>query len=418
VVAFLSSSENDALKVLAEQALHSRHLSILLRFPAALEQRFEQDTRRERSRTLGWFGLLGALTLLLMYPSLLASLPDMQAQSHWLYLGICIPGCVASSAFMLTDPRPVVRETLVACVNAATSVAIMFLFLRGRMADMSVLVSVVFLLIVYSTVGLQLRFIHAVAVVGCILLFYVAGLASLPAVLARTRLDLSFLVAFGGVYALVANRRLEAQARRSYLITLREQLQGQVLERHNQALDELSKSDPLTALANRRAYDLWLARAWAQAEEAGSDLGLIIVDIDKFKAFNDFYGHAAGDSCLQAIARCLGEQLRGTADLVARLGGEEFAVLMPGLGEEASADVAERLRAAVERLELPNLGIGRAGLVTVSAGVATRLAGASTPLLLFEAADAALYGAKRSGRNRVCVSTLEGEVVEERRKVG
>jgi diguanylate cyclase (GGDEF)-like protein len=110
---------------------------------------------------------------------------------------------------------------------------------------------------------------------------------------------------------------------------------------------------------------------------------------------------------LKKLAVCLRDQLRGTSDQIARLGGESFAVLLPGLDEEICADVAERLRAAVQRMELPHLGLGVNGLVTVSAGVASHVVGQGTTCSsLYQAADTALYQAKIFGRNRVCIATL------------
>ncbi len=127
--------------------------------------------------------------------------------------------------------------------------------------------------------------------------------------------------------------------------------------------------------------------------------------MDRFKAYNDFYGHPSGDACLQAIARCLREQLRGTSDRVARIGGEEFSVVLPGLDGELCADVAERLRAAVAALELPHLDNEHGRIVTISCGAASLLATEPmSPRDLVAAADAALYHAKQTGRNRVCLA--------------
>ena len=101
------------------------------------------------------------------------------------------------------------------------------------------------------------------------------------------------------------------------------------------------------------------------------------------------------------------EQLRDTSDLLARVGGEEFAVLLPGIAEGVCADVAERMRLAVQRLELPHPGLGPHGLVSISAGVASHVVQPGlSPSSLFDAADSALYQAKLSGRNRVCVATI------------
>ncbi len=377
-----------------------------LRFPAPLEYRFEADTSRARSRMLAAIGTIGFLTALMLVPRLRATLPDMAPEVATFYLGLCIPAGLAAVLVLLLNPRPLLREVLIAVTHTAGSLCVIVLFLASKSADMAVFAGTVTLLMVYGAVGLQLRFPFAVWSVAGIFFAEAIGLRLRAAADEHTVQNLLILSACTGAYTLLANWRMERQHRRNYLVSLRERLEKHDMTLRNKELDELSRRDPLTGLANRRAYDLWLARAWQQTVETGAELGLIVIDIDHFKLYNDFYGHAAGDTCLQVIARSLGEQLRGTSDLVVRMGGEEFAVLLPRLQEHVCADVAERLRVAVEALELPHMGLGQSGLVSVSAGVASRLAGgADTPDKLFAAADAALYCAKQAGRNRVWVST-------------
>ena len=171
----------------------------------------------------------------------------------------------------------------------------------------------------------------------------------------------------------------------------------------NQQLEELSTTDPVTGLANRRRLEEVLAAVWRHARRSGESLGLAMVDIDHFKLYNDHYGHAAGDRCLQRVAAGLRQNIR-EMDLSARYGGEEFAVVMPSTDVDAALQVAERLRAAVVNLAEPHpLVAGR--IVTVSIGVAATVP-APDGLVedLMEQADVELYRAKRSGRNRVRVA--------------
>jgi diguanylate cyclase (GGDEF)-like protein len=163
-------------------------------------------------------------------------------------------------------------------------------------------------------------------------------------------------------------------------------------------------SDSLTGLANRRAFDQALLREWELTLRDGSDISLLLLDIDHFKRFNDSYGHQAGDDCLCAIAAAVKEGVRST-DIAARYGGEEIAVILRPMSAADALVVAEKLRARIEALRLPL----EEGWVTASIGVATALArhGGSVrmPESLLLAADKALYQAKREGRNRV-VSAL------------
>ena len=389
-----------------------------MRFPPRLEQRFEADTGAERSRSMMVFGAFGFLFGTLLFPVLQANVASVASLCRLLYLEIAMPLGFAVSALMWLRPPPVLREGLTLLANAVCVCVTMYLFAVAQGAYTPEFVASVAVLLVYSTIGVQLRFPYALAATLLIVLAYAVALHVRADTSVDEQRSLIVVAAVTAVYLMLANWRLERAHRRSYLMMLRERLQRQDLSLRNIELDELARRDPLTGLANRRAYDSWLATAWAQeaaSEKAGDKgaekpgrgrLGLIVIDVDRFKAFNDFYGHAAGDSCLKKIAVCLREQLRGTTDLVARLGGEEFAVLLPSLSEANCADVAERMRLAVQRLELPHSGLGPHGLVSVSAGVAsTLILPAQSPADLFEAADSALYEAKISGRNRVCVAT-------------
>jgi diguanylate cyclase (GGDEF)-like protein len=160
-----------------------------------------------------------------------------------------------------------------------------------------------------------------------------------------------------------------------------------------QRLEHLSMADPLTGLGNRRAFDEALAAELARARRAGSWLGLVLLDVDHFKDFNDRHGHGAGDEALTQVAQVIAGAARAE-DLGCRIGGEEFALLLPGADEHAAGEVAERLRRAVEARRLP------VGSVTVSLGVAASRGDLEGPALV-AVADTRLYAAKEGGRNRV-----------------
>jgi diguanylate cyclase (GGDEF)-like protein len=182
-------------------------------------------------------------------------------------------------------------------------------------------------------------------------------------------------------------------------LTLRET----ALRDANSRLSALASLDPLTAVANRRAFDQQLEALWAGAVPR---MALLMIDVDHFKEYNDRYGHGEGDTCLRRIAAALAASVRGS-DLVARIGGEEFAVLMPGGDVNVAEEVATRLRLGVETLDIRH-GDAPGGRVTVSVGVAACwLDRGFAPPDLFDAADKALYEAKRAGRNTV----RNGEVV-------
>lgn len=168
------------------------------------------------------------------------------------------------------------------------------------------------------------------------------------------------------------------------------------------ALVDLSSRDALTGLANRRAFELALAREVDRVARSGESALLLAVDIDHFKQVNDQHGHAAGDAVIQAVGTMLLESVR-PMDLVARVGGEEFAIILPNCGVAFGHVVAERVRGRVEHSPVqvaPSLTVS----TTVSVGGAFAPQWVrSTPTLWAERADKQLYRAKADGRNRVCI---------------
>jgi two-component system cell cycle response regulator len=172
---------------------------------------------------------------------------------------------------------------------------------------------------------------------------------------------------------------------------------GDEAGRHLEELARLARRDPLTGLPNRRALEEELARETARAARAGTPLSAVALDVDRFKLVNDAHGHAAGDAVLAEIAARAAAALRA-GDLLARIGGEEFAALLPGADLDHAAEVAERIRARVAAG--PVEAAGRALAVTVSLGCAALAPGEDGRALLARA-DERLYAAKRAGRDRV-----------------
>jgi diguanylate cyclase (GGDEF)-like protein/PAS domain S-box-containing protein len=173
--------------------------------------------------------------------------------------------------------------------------------------------------------------------------------------------------------------------------------------------ERMAATDGLTGLANRRQFDHAADREWWRCAREHMPLSVLLLDADRFKQFNDRYGHPAGDACLRAIAAQLETAARRPGDLPARYGGEEFVLLMPDTDQFGALGVAERLCELVRKLRIPHADNDAEGIVTVSVGIATSLQGDRTPSFdgaeaLLSAADAALYRAKSGGRNRVVVA--------------
>ncbi len=195
--------------------------------------------------------------------------------------------------------------------------------------------------------------------------------------------------------------QLQAKTREldAKIIELKEmQLQ---LEERNEQLKQLSSLDGLTGIPNRRRFDEVLESEWKRGVRTSEPLCLIMVDVDHFKAYNDHYGHPAGDFCLKRIARALSSVLKRPMDIVARYGGEEFSAILPGTNAKGGDLVAEKLRSIVEQLDIEHAESPGYGRITVSIGTSAVLPSMGAyPTDLIKAADKALYKAKSLGRNR------------------
>lgn len=179
------------------------------------------------------------------------------------------------------------------------------------------------------------------------------------------------------------------------------------LMRSRAEIERMTRVDALTGLANRREYDNVYPKAWHQAARSKGDIALIVFDLDHFKALNDGHGHLAGDACLQHFARILEGCFRREVDLLARIGGEEFVVVLPSTTTRDAERLAETVRAELERM--PCEWQGRTLPMTVSAGVGSAdWTDDATPASTFARVDSVCYAAKMAGRNRVELSAHEG----------
>lgn len=175
-----------------------------------------------------------------------------------------------------------------------------------------------------------------------------------------------------------------------------------ILQEKNLQLEYLSSNDALTGIANRRKYNELIEREWQRAKRNTSSLSVIIIDIDHFKAYNDFYGHQSGDECLRRVAQILSGALKRATDFIARYGGEEFVCVLPETSLDNAVIVAEGLRTAIESARLEHERSLTQDVITISAGVACMTPGAEQTIGdLVSLADKALYKAKNEGRNRV-----------------
>ena len=371
-------------------------------FPRDLEARFLADGDAERSRYLRRMGAVGAL----LFGSFLITdaelLPDVFRLVAILRLTFIV-GALASLSLITRKGSPIwLRESAMTFYSVWAVAAVMIPFALSHSPDRAAYLNGILLILFFGTIILQPRFPYVVVTSVLGLSIVLVGLASggISAGAIHAQIGIT-VTSIGVIIATVF--RLEQQQRRSYLLGLREARQRQELLRNNALLLDLSQLDGLTGLANRRALDKNLVLAWQDCAARGQPLGLVMIDVDFFKAFNDIYGHLAGDNCLRDVAAALREQTRIEQDTLGRYGGEEFLAVLPGKSLDVCLQIGERMRQAVETLSIEHRhAVEGVGVVTVSLGIACAQASENASMAaLLNAADAALYAAKHNGRNRV-----------------
>lgn len=206
--------------------------------------------------------------------------------------------------------------------------------------------------------------------------------------------------------------RLLQQLATQFGIAIQQAELHEELKQVNQKLQRIAFLDGLTQVSNRRRFDQYLEQEWRRLMRDRLSISLLLCDIDFFKAYNDTYGHQAGDHCLRMVANLMAQIVKRPADLVARYGGEEFAVVLPNTDQEGAVCVAKIINQAVRTLEIPVPQSETISHVTISIGVATLVPQRDRfPDMLIRMADTALYTAKRNGRNTHHLCT-EAEAIE------
>jgi diguanylate cyclase (GGDEF)-like protein len=394
-----------ALEDAVEAWLRPGPAQIIPGFPPALEAVFVEETAASRVTAMRISTAIGVAAGIFITPALWMLMPDRHAAIRigWLLVGV--PSGMACHALLYTKLNIRWQELQTAFVGLVVALAFSVVMTAAGAKLVSGYFGGIVLLMMLDVIAGGFSFRLGAAFAAALTVIFAVCVHDTPGGAGLAGTVQSGLMAVCCLFAVFGAWRLETETRRSWALMLRERMKRRALTHRNVELAELARRDPLTGLVNRRAYEMCEQASWRNAADGGVSLGLIMLDIDHFKSYNDFYGHAAGDLCLQAVSRCLAEQLRGNGDMVARIGGEEFAILLPDLGVETAGDIAERVRLAVAALELPHLGRGTSSTVTISCGACSLVPQPGmTPKDLFAAADAALYVAKQAGRNRVCLA--------------
>jgi diguanylate cyclase (GGDEF)-like protein len=404
-----ASQGDDPAKIYTEELEHGQRW---LRFSPTLERQFQLDTSKQRFMYLIGCQVLGVISLWIGIANEKNVIPATVNQ--------VMPGWIAVMAFFsttiivqaLVGIRTMSRGWLMDWTCALNGLVIAVGIVLATNSDPTLMASVhaanVVLVVMWFCVLCRLRMRVALTATLATALMYIA-LAKAPSPSQKLiYLFISQNLFFTTVFSLGVAYFLEYRERRTYLLRKHELVQQDLLAQARERLHELAIQDPLTGLHNRRQFGASFDVAWSQAVFARHPVGLLMVDIDYFKLYNDTYGHPVGDGCLKAVAAVLSQVATEEGGSAARIGGEEFLLLLPTASLEAvqraGQAVCERIRAASVEHKTSKV----APHVTVSVGGAWAQPTKQVNIevvrqTMMSEADAALYQAKEAGRNRAVV---------------
>ncbi len=381
-----------------------------LRFGPALERQFAQACAPARLHHLRVTGGASLILFNLFLISDFYMVPDVFELSVRLRLYTLTPLVIALviAAFVLNDwwlqHTPPWLTDLIATVGTVLVAACLgVVLLKSDSPQVSIYRAGLIPVLVFGNLVQRLRFGHAVAASTFILGLFVytsAAHQGPPSPYAVIEAPLGLLVVVVGVYTLVSNFNLELDERQRFLQNQRGLSLRAELEHIRRGLEDMSNLDPLTGLPNRRRFDSWVREQQAK----GHGMAMLIIDVDHFKAFNDRYGHPAGDQCLRLVAKAMQATLKHEGGLLARWGGEEFVAVLPLRPAREAMAMAGALRRSVAALAMRHEASATSEHVSVSIGVvgAGDGSGEGGQVVdqLVRRADEALYRAKALGRNR------------------
>jgi diguanylate cyclase (GGDEF)-like protein len=309
--------------------------------------------------------------------------------------------CPSLALIVATTYFPALSKNYEAIVSASvlvTGVTTIYISQIAALDGASYLLSGVVLVSLYACLFLGLQFYIGVATTAILIVAHliIGAAVGLPL---NVLLYTSAIVMATSVIGSISTYKLETALRTSFLET--------------RLLNELAQRDGLTGLYNRRIFDDYIKRVWRQSRREKQSIEILMIDIDYFKIYNDLYGHQAGDDCLKAVARTISQAAKRPFDFCARYGGEEFILVLYGPPADYARSLPEQLSRDIMDLAIEHRGSNVDRIVTVSIGVAIAHASSGRSLVgAIQAADEALYEAKRDGRNRVtfrdaCESEIE-----------
>jgi diguanylate cyclase (GGDEF)-like protein len=389
-----------------------RFRPLTLSFERSLEREFMDDYAR---KSLGQvrFAVIAAALFYCGFMILDAAVAAEATKTLWIIrFAVFLPA--SALLFLLTYlpvfPRIWQGALSVWALLGGLGIVAMIATVRGE-AQNSYYAGLIMVFIVLYTWA-RVRFIWATLTGWLIVAAYEVLVLSVLSIPYPVKMTHNFFFIGSNLLGMFACYAIERYARTEFVMTRLLRKEQENVRRVNQELNEkneelrgLAEIDDLTKIPNRRMFDQELKRGWRRMLRTGRALSVLLCDVDHFKAFNDLYGHQAGDECLVKIARAVAGSARRPGDYAARYGGEEFAVILQDTGIEGAQHVAERVCLAVRSLAIPHTGATAAKQVTISVGAASlQPTHEREPESLVRKADECLYQAKGEGRNRAVVA--------------
>ena len=367
--------------------------------PEWLEVRFQEETAQDQIRALYRAALAAALIYNVQLIAEWSLARDAFALTATLHFGLITPALLLIAAFAHAGATPLRRDLMGVAIPMLVALQVAATYFASASPTAPYYLSQFAVIAILCNASLPVS-PRACLWTTALCLALLATMARLPhgdagGVNVGGLIPISLCVLMTLHAAFQRNR----QARRAYLVDLSQRLRMA-------EVGQEARHDPLTGLANRRRLEETASELWANDSAHVSPISVVLYDVDRFKAFNDLYGHQAGDDCLRRVAACALTEIGAIDDVAGRYGGEEFILLLPRTPLDEARRVAERLRAAVVALHIPHAGGEDLGVVTASFGVASADSGQRSFADLTAEADAALYRAKRAGRNRVVAAAL------------
>ncbi len=249
----------------------------------------------------------------------------------------------------------------------------------------------------------RLRFLYAVFSGFLIIAGYETVSVFITPIPMKTLIANNFFLISTYLTGMVVNYIIELDTRKYFLLYRRLSEEKEFLTADNLKLEKLANLDGLTEISNKRFFMEYLGYQWSNNIKR-KFLSVLMIDVDYFKKFNDTYGHLAGDNCLKIVAKTLENEIRQSKDIVARFGGEEFVILLENTDRDGAMETAKRIMERIKKLKIPHETSEVSDILTVSIGIATMKPDNNKNYhQLLEKADKALYEAKTSGRNRICM---------------